>query len=143
MPETDGVALAEDPCEREGVGVLEVEGGRLGDDERLSLGLGVCEGVCAAVPVPVLVPEALIEGVALTLVVVEAVPESEPVAEGLAPEVRDDVGVSERDRESEGVELGVLVAVGDTGAVTLPVGDELEDAELVGLGVPELLGVLD
>jgi hypothetical protein len=141
VPETDGVALAEDPGEREGVGVLEVEGGRLGDDERLSLGLGVCEGVCAAVPVPVLVPEALIEGVALTLVVVEAVPESEPVAEGLAPEVS--VGVSERDRESEGVELGELVAVGDTGAVTLPVGDELEDAELVGLGVPELLGVLD
>ena len=76
----------------------------------------------AAVGVPVCVSVALVEGVALPLRVVDAVPESEPVLDGLAPLVKEAVGVLENDPERLRVELGVGDGVSVLDAVALAVG---------------------
>ncbi len=97
----------------------------------------------AAVGVPVCVSVALVEGVALPLRVVDAVPESEPVLDGLAPLVKEAVGVLENDLERLCVELGVLGGVDELDGVALAVGELLPVGALVSLDENELLGVID
>jgi len=131
VPDGLGVIDADAPGDNGGVGVFESDELRVGDDD----------DVGEPVPVrdPVAVPDDV--GVEESVIVVEPVPESEPVFDGLAPEVRDAVGVRDSDRERLDVELGVKVAVPVSEFVGVLVGVPLPVTLAVRLDVSEMLGV--
>ena len=140
---SDGVPLADAPCDRVDVAEFVAEDDRLLVEDRDSLLVGVCEGVSddEGVTVPVSVP--LLVAVILALSVVEPVPESEPVLEELAPVVTLAVGVTENDTERLVVELGVDDGDGVPVGVTEEVDEPVTESELDTLGVSAAVGGAD
>ena len=134
---SEGVPLADAPCDRVDVAEFVAEDDRLLVEDRDSLLVGVCEGVNddEGVTVPVSVP--LFVAVMLALSVVEPVPESEPVFEELAPDVTLAVGVTENDTDRLIVGLGVDDEDGVPVGVTLGVDASVAESRFDTLGVSE------
>lgn len=86
-------------------------------------------------------PELVAEAVGVAVGEPETLLESEPVLEGLAPAVRDEVGVFVKDRDKDGVDEEELLGVGVGDPVPVEVGDTLAVRVDVIESLPELLGV--